>query len=705
MPQNTKVLLKEAKKGFNSLNLPNKYQESALENLEKWLTKPDFKEYAPQIIYLIESKKWEFLLDAFYKVISFGTGGRRGLVGIGPNRINVWTIQSSAQGHSQYLVKKYGNTAKTRGVVLTYDVRKYTQKGIYNDKIANPVMDLDCKDLAIAAAKVYAANGIKVYFFESVRSTPELSFAIRYLKAIGGDMFSASHNAPTDNGKKVYDEFGGQLIPPHDQELVNEVTKNVSAIKIVNFDQAREKKLIEIIGSDVDEAYLKTVLALSLSKERNVKIAYSPLHGTGLTSIYHILKRAGFNVELDPKTSNLSGAFENVTFNIPNPEVTQSFDKSLEFAKSENADILLSSDPDADRIGVMVNHKNSWQYLNGNEIGIILTEFAISKFKEQKKLNKNSTIIKTDVTTSLVARIAEENHVHCIGNLLVGFKYIGEEMNKLEAEGKMGDFIIGTEESHGFIMGNYVRDKDAASAALWLSELAAELKKQGKTLLDYLNEIYSRYGYCNNYLTEIRLLGATGLERINKIQDYLRTHTVKSFGDFQVAEKIDRSKGAHHVSETDTASRNVLTFKFKNLPETQNMRVTIRPSGTEPKIKMYYEVLGHPFNLAQIAEEKKKISEIKDNLEKAFMKYCYKILGIDFPDRGFLLFWQLPVDDKMRYFEIEPKIAKLKNISNKNQRKDQLTELLKFLGANPIEKINDAFRAKYKQDLIKYLDI
>jgi len=703
----TEALLKRAKLGLADLDISDKYIQSALNQLEIWLTENIFRDYVPQIEYLIKNEKWDFLLDSFYQVIPFGTGGRRGLVGIGPNRINPWTIQASAQGHSQYLIKEYGGEAKKRGVVLTFDVRKYTQKGIYDDTLPNPVMNLDGKQLAIAAAQVYAANEIKVYMFESVRSTPELSFAIRHLNAISGDMFSASHNLPTDNGKKVYDLNGGQLIPPHDQILVNEVTENVKLIKTINFDEARKKGLIEFIKDEVDNAYHDAVLPVSLSDERNLKIVYSPLHGTGLTSVYPVLEKMGFDVSLDPNTSNLSGAFENVTFNIPNPEVIESFDDTLSFADKENADIIINTDPDADRIGVMIKHNGSWKFLSGNEIGILLTNYAISKFNQAGRLNPNSVVIKTDVTTSLIELIARENNVHCIGNLLVGFKYIAEEMNKLERDGQIDGFIIGAEESHGFIMGNYCRDKDAAGAAVWVAEYAAELKKKNKTLMDSLDEIYANYGYCHNYLTEIRLLGAKGMEQILLIMKHFRENRIESFGEFVVKQKTDRWEGdpQPHLSATDTSARNVLIYHFDNLSDTTSMKLTVRPSGTEPKIKMYFEVLGKPCNLDGLDDRKKIITDIRTELEKAFMQYCYKLLDVDFPDRGFLLFWQLPLDDKLKYFEIEEQLASLKKVSDANVRKTDLDKLLAFLGANPVEKIDKAFQEKYKAGILEYLDL
>ncbi len=703
----TAALIDEAKNGFEALDVSDEHKFEALNWLEIWLTDDSFRDYVPQIKYLIESEKWNFLLDSFYQVIPFGTGGRRGLVGIGPNRINPWTIQASAQGHAQYLVNQHGKEAQERGVVLSYDVRKYTQRGVYDDSLANPIMNLDGPQLAEAAAAVYAANSIKVYIFDGARSTPELSFAIRHLNAVSGDMFSASHNLPTDNGKKVYDQHGGQLIPPDDQILVDEVTKNVKEIKSMNLDEAKENGLIAYVDEEVDTAFLEAVCNISLSEERGVNIAYAPLHGTGLSSIYPALQKLGFNVTLDRRTSNLSGNFENVTFNIPNPEVVESFETSIPFAEEINADLIISSDPDADRIGVMARHKNSYEFVNGNEIGIVLTNYVISKYKTEGTLNTNSVVIKTGVTTSLIEGIAQENNIHCIGDLLVGFKYIGAEMNKLENDNRIQDFIIGAEESHGILTGDYCRDKDAAGAAVWIAELAAELKKDGRTLIDYLDEIYCRYGFCHNHLTEIRLLGAKGMEQIADIMTHLRDSPVESFGEFVVQEKIDRWQGEPqpHLSITDTASRNVLIFKIGRLPDTKTIKMTVRPSGTEPKIKMYFEVFGEPCDLQNIAAEKQKIVEIRNRLERAFMLYCYKILGVDFPERGFLLFWQLPLNDKLRYFEIEEEIVHLRNIQDPENRKKELYNLLEFLGADPIEKVNDAFREKYKKSIHEYLDI
>jgi len=703
----SKTLIEIAKNGFNTLSISKKYIDSATGFLKIWLTDDQFKDYVPQITYLIETKNWDFLLDSFYQIIPFGTGGRRGMVGIGPNRINTWTIQASAQGHSQYLIHQYGDDAKKRGVILAYDVRRYSQKGIYNDDIPNPVMNLDCKQLAISAAEVYTANDIKIIMFDGYRSTPELSFAIRHVSAIAGNMFSASHNPPTDNGKKVYDQFGGQLIPPQDQHLVNEIINKVETIKRMDFDRAQKKGLVSFIGKEVDAAYLENVCALSLSSERNIRILYSPMHGTGMTSVYPALQRMGFDIVLDPKTKYYNGSFENITFNIPNPEVMESFNHLMPAADDVQADIILTSDPDADRLGVMAKHDNEWYFLNGHELSIILTYYGISKFKQQNKLIPDNVIIRTNVTTSLVTDIARNHNIKCIDHLLVGFKYIGEELNKLENENKIHHLIIGTEESHGFIMGNYVRDKDAATAGIWLSELAAAQKNENKTLIDYLNEIFSVYGYCNNLLTEIRLLGSSGMEKITAIMNFMRNNQIDRFGEFKVKEKDDlwSEKYPPFLSDTDKSSRNVLIFHLENLSNLKGLKVTLRPSGTEPKLKIYVEVFGKPFDIKNIDHEKLKINQIREKLEKSFMLYCYKIINVDFPDRGFLLFWQLPLFDKLKYFEIEDQIVNLKEIGNKKGRKNELFHLLGFLGSNPIEKINKAFEKKYAVGVLEYLDI
>lgn len=700
---NSSTLLQLTKNGFNTLKVDEKYKAQALSFIKQWLEDRQFAEYRPQIENLIHKGNWDYLLDCFYQIIPFGTGGRRGEVGIGPNRINKWTIQASAQGHSQYLIKQYGDDAKTRGVVLAYGVREFFTNKYFNNELPNPVVNLKGKDLAFAAAQVYIANNVKVLIFDAPRTTPELSFAVRYLKAVAGDMFDASHNPPEHNGKKVYDEFGGQLIPPDDENLVKEVTENVKEIKVVGIDDLQKNGLFQIISNEVDEAYVKVVKKLSLSDFRGIKIAYTPLHGVGMTSVYKILQESGFEVSADPKTSYQSGKFENVTFNIPNPEVRESFDTTLKYAKEVGADIILNSDPDADRIGVMANHKGEWIYLNGNEIGVILTRYVIEK--RATSLKKPGVVVKTTVTTNLATKICEANGIKVIGELPVGFKYIGEGMNILEGIGSKEEFLFGLEESHGYISGTYSHDKDASVGALWLAELSSELKSKEQTLVDYLNNTYEKYGYFRNYLTEIRLPGAEGMGQIRKIQDTLRSEKPKSFGKFTVKSVEDFWDRKPIVSETDKVSKDLLIFHFETFENYFDIKVTLRPSGTEPKAKMYFELGNNPVKIDVLENVKKTTENDLRELEKLFLQHCYKVLGIDFPDRGFLIFWQVPMNDKLHYFEIEPEIEKLKDLPDLSERKSKLYSQLEFLGTDGVEKVNTAFKAKNSVGIQEFLGI
>lgn len=696
-------LIDRAREGFAGLKVSDSFKTKALDNIAAWLNGEEFKDYRPQLEHLITAAHWDYLLDSFYQIIPFGTGGRRGEVGIGPNRINQWTINSSAQGHSQYLLKQYGEEAKTRGVVLAWDVREFFGNQYFDESISNPVQNLTGEKLAKSAAEVYAANGIKVYMFDGVRTTPELSFAVRHLKAVSGDVFSASHNPPAHNGKKVYDQFGGQLIPPEDEALVSEVTRHVKEIKSTGFEEAKKAGLIEIIGKELDEAYVEAACSVSLSTVRDIKIAFTPLHGCASTSVLKCLEKLGFKVELDPETSNPSGRFEHVTFNIPNPEVVQSFDTPLKFAKKINADILLNADPDADRIGVMAKHTGEWVFMNGNEIAAVLANYVTEKRKNT--LKGKGVMIKTAVTTNVIREICLKNGFEIIGELLVGYKYIGEEMNKLEKAGEIDNFLFGAEESHGYIAGNYVRDKDATVAAIWLAELAAELKREGKTLIDNLNEVYAKYGYFGSYLTEIRMPGAEGASMIAQIMQGLRNSPPMKYGQFVVENVEDYQQRLPIVSETDRGSKNVLAFHFTPVKGTISIKVTVRPSGTEPKSKMYIEIGSEPFELEKGQEIRVHIAGLMKELEREFMKACYKIIGIDFPDRGFLLFWQLPLNDKLKYFEIEPQIVNLKEFADVEERKMKLDELLKFLGADPVMKVDEAFKAEYGKGIMEYLEL
>jgi len=697
-------IIENVTRGFSELKVGDKYKGNALIFIEEWLTNPEFKAYVPQIEHIISQKDWDYLLDCFYQVIPFGTAGRRGEVGVGPNRINLWTVCSASQGHSQYLIKKYGENVNKRGIVIAYDVRIFLGNKHLDNNLKSPLTDLSARDLAEASARVYAANGMKVFIFDGIRTTPELSFAVKHLKAVAGAMYSASHNPPNYNGQKVFDEYGGQMIQPYDEELINEVTQNVREIKQIGYQQGLDKGLINLIGEKVDEDYIKAVVTLSHSDARDVKIVYTPLHGCGITSVPKAMEKLGFSVILDPKTSNPSGKFENITYNIPNPEVVESFDTSLECAKKENADILLNSDPDADRIGVMVNHCGGWVFLNGDQIASVLTCYIEEKTRNSR--GGGGVMIKTAPTTGLMARICSKNNIELIGDLLIGYKYIVDEVNKLEAAGRIGEFLFACEESYGYSAGNYVREKDACNAAIWLSELTAQIKPQGRTIIDYLDDIYSTYGYFNNHQTEIRLLGAVGFERMDKIMNSLRKDSPANFGKFKIGSMEDGWNRLPFVSDTDKVAKNLLNFHIiSDLPEIDSVRAFIRPSGTEPKLKIYFEIGAKPVSPDKLPQAKAVVDALMTELEKESMKAWYKIIGIDFPDRGFSLFWQLPIDVKMKYFQMEPLIEQLRNEPDKATRKQKLFEMISIFEPDPIGKTDKAFKEKNGVSMLEYLDL
>jgi len=697
-------------KGFKNLNAGEEFKQEALRNIEVWLDDDEFEPYREQILDLIKRKEFELLLDSFYQVIPFGTGGRRGPVGIGTNRINPWTIAASAQGHSDYLMKQYSEDARKRGVVLAYDVRVYPETHIYSDELPNPVKGITSKGLAVVAAQVYAANGIKIYLFDDIRTTPELSFAVRYLKAVAGDMFSASHNPKTDNGKKVYEHNGGQLIPPFDQELADMVNR-VTRIKRMDLDEACETGLVISIGDEVDRAYLKETTAKTLIDERDAVIVYSPLHGVGSTSVHETLQRLGFNVVYDKKTEKPDGGFSNVRFNIPNPEVQESFETLIETGTTLGADVLISSDPDADRVGICVRTGAGYEYLNGNEIGIVLVQYILSELSAQGKLPENPFVAKTLVTTELCRAIAEKFGCEFIGDLLVGCKYIAEEIRKLEEKGEADRFVIGLEESHGYMVGIHARDKDAAPAAVLLCELASRLKKEGRTVVDYLNSIYKEYGYYRNHLSNIILRGAEGKTKIDMIQKTLRENPPSSLAGFVVARFVDKWEGEPHISTTDTTSRNVLIFQLESSEKL--MKVTVRPSGTEPKTKIYFEVGGNPLGLdvtdAELEQEKQRITAVVKGLETDMMDYCYSVIGVDMPERNLALSALLSVAVKEKYFQVEAEIISLKaavesGATEKDKARERVEDMLLIFGADPVEKITGAFEIETGVTLDSFLE-
>ncbi len=692
---------------FALLSVSEKYKTAAIKNISEWLTKSEFSDYKDQIIYLIQKKRFELLLDSFYQVIPFGTGGRRGPVGIGTNRINTWTIQASAQGHSKYLLKKYPD-AKERGVVIAYDCRKYPETNLYDPNLTNPVKGMTSKDFAKAAAEVYTANGLLVYIFEDIRTTPELSFAVPHLHAVAGIVISASHNPKEDNGKKIYGADGSQLIPPEDQV----VAETVNAVE--NISREKKQELIKWIGKEVDDAYSAAVInAAQITKQSNnkkIKIMYTPLHGVGSTSVFKALKEAGFDVIEDSETKTPDGFFTNVKFNIPNPEVPESFETCYKNPEAASCDIIFASDPDADRLGLVVKHDGKWHYLNGNEIGIILLAALVAK--EQKPQNK--IVAKTTVTSSLLTKICEKNKIKIINDLLVGFKYVGNEIAQLEKQEKEKDFLLGLEESHGYLVGTYCRDKDAAAAALVLAELAATLKEQNKSVVNFLDDMYKEYGYAENYLTSLIMQGAAGIEKIAMIQNELRTKKPKKIGEFSVKCFTDKWDGEKHLSETDTASRNMLVFELEPGEHVESMKITVRPSGTEPKTKIYLEVVAKPLgkNAAdeELEKEKQKCRNLRNKIKNAFLKEAYKLLNIEMPERGYLLSDLLSVETKTEYFAVEKNVLETKMKYEKKEitlqeYEERISRALKIFGKDPVEKINACFEAEYKMPFKDYFQL
>ena len=352
----------------------------------------------------------------------------------------------------------------------------------------------------------------------------------------------------------------------------------------------------------------------------------------------------------------------------------------------------------------MVKHNGDWVFLNGNKIAAILTAYVIHKRKTELS-GRTRIIAKTIVTTNLVKKICEKNNIKLIGDLLIGFKYIADVMNTLEKNERIDEFLLGAEESHGYIAGNYARDKDAVTGAVWLSELSAELKKTGETIIDYLDQIYCDHGYFKNYATEIRLLGASGREKIDLIQKSLRNNHPKSFGKFKVKSFENCLERKPIVSETDKSAKDILIFHIEPIEDAESIKVTVRPSGTEPKIKIYFEIGTSRVSKNKLAETKQNVERVSGELEKEVMLICYGIIGIDFPERGFLLFSQLPIEDKLKYFEIQREIENLRNLDDKKERNEKLSLIVSFLGSNPVQKIDEAFCAKHGISISEYLDL
>jgi phosphoglucomutase/phosphomannomutase len=623
---------------------------TAARNLTLWLEDPEYAPCRPLLDALISAGRWEFLLDSFYQVIPFGTGGRRGTVGVGTNRFNPWTLAASVQGHVAFLQKRFPR--KPLSVVIAYDVRRYEDSaGAYPVGVANPLHGLSSRDFAEIAAGVYAANGVRAALLppgsETFISTPELAFAIRELGASGGLNVSASHNPPDDNGGKFYNHLGGQEVPPDDEAMADEVAR-VTEVRRMPYAEARACGLVADYPPEVHRAYVAANLRTSLSPLRTAHVVFTGLHGTGDTTVVDVLRAAGFRVAVEPTQAPHDGRFPEVPFRTPNPEVRQSMERATALARDLGADVVMACDPDADRIGLVARDGPSWRFFTGNEIAALVAEYRLTQRRWERPI-----VMKTEVTSSLVSRVARRHGAQVVGDLLVGFKYIGDGLRQLEetgrfrdVEGGTGDFVVGVEESHGVLVTAAMRDKDAAGAALALAEYASVLAVDGRTLSDALRTIWAREGYVHNHLVSTVMRGVVGRARIDEIQRALRAEPVARVGDLDLTAFHDRLDPAGPFgpirSSTDAASRDVLVFEFG-----PDVRAILRPSGTEPKNKIYVEVCGAP------GEATARVAARAEALALDFAGQMLARVGIDLPR------WAMKVSDLVA---IEQKVALAKEI-------------------------------------------
>jgi len=538
---------------------------------KEWLSSSFNEETRKEVQAMLDNSDKTELIDSFYKDLEFGTGGLRGIMGAGSNRMNIYTVGMATQGFANYLKKSFANK-ETISVVVGHDCRN-------NSRL-----------FAETVAAIFSANGIKVYLFDDLRPTPEVSFAIRELKCQGGVNITASHNPKEYNGYKAYWDDGAQVLAPHDKGIIDEVEK----VKIEDVKFGANNDLIQIIGKEIDDLYLDKIKTLSIDpavieRHKDLKIVYTPLHGAGRTLIPESLKRWGFeNVYTVKEQMVKDGNFPTVV--SPNPENGEALTLALRDAKEIDADIVMASDPDADRVGMACkNDKGEWVLINGNQTCLIFLYYIITNRIKTGKMQPNDFIVKTIVTTELIKKIADKNHVEMI-DCFTGFKWIAREIREFEG---VKQYIGGGEESYGFMAEDFVRDKDAVSAMCLLAEICAYAKDQGKTLYDLLMEIYLEYGFSYEYTVNVVRPGKTGADEIKQMMENFRNNPPKQLGDSPIVITKDFLK----LEQTD-ANGNVTKLE---MPDTSNVlqwfcangdKVSVRPSGTEPKIKFYFEVKG-----------------------------------------------------------------------------------------------------------------
>ncbi len=582
----------------------NKINKTAANELKKWLTDSQFVKYQEELKKAISENKWDVLMDSFYTMVIFGTGGIRGAMGAGTNRINDYTIGLASQSLANYLLKYKKEFAK-KGIVIAYDTRN------------------NSKDFAELTASVLAANKIPVFIFSYYRPTPELSFAVRELKAIGGIIVTASHNPPQFNGYKVYREDGVQVLPDEGLKIEQEF-KDIKEIKKIDFKEGIKKGIIKYISEEIDKKFLEQAKKISLFPKRNIKIVYSPLHGVGSQSVLPVLEAVGFkNIELVKEQMSIDGNFPTVPNYFPQPEFPIVYDKAIEVAKRTKADLILLSDPDADRLGMAIPDDNGgWLPLNGNQGAVLMLYFILKTLKEKGKLLPRSVVIKTSVTTELYRDIAEGYGVEVIGDLLVGFKFIGDRIEKLPSD---KTFIFAAEESIGYLYGNSYRDKGSENAAVIASEMIAYCKNIATTPLKLLNNIYEQYGYYGERLYYELIEGIGAFDQMTEAMKIIRKKLPIEISGEKVIKVIDRLTGevVDPVTGKVLEIRNwdkgdMLTFVFS--PDERTV-IHLRPSGTEPKVKYYTNVKG---NLEKISKQEIDIRAKK--LEKGIVSIFSKIV-------------------------------------------------------------------------------
>ncbi|WP_099469583.1 phospho-sugar mutase [Konateibacter massiliensis] len=562
-------------------------------NYEEWLNNPYFDEETKGELKQIAGDENE-IKERFYADLEFGTAGLRGVIGAGTNRMNKYVVRKTTQGLANYIKNV---KAESKGVAIAYDSRRMSP------------------EFADEAALCLCANGIKTYVFESLRPTPELSYAVRKLGCIAGINITASHNPPEYNGYKVYWEDGAQITPPHDTGIMDEVKKVVdyNTVKTMDKQEAQKQGLYEVIGQAIDDAYMeelkKNVLRPDSIKavQKDIKIVYTPLHGTGNIPARRVLKELGFeHVYVVPEQELPDGEFPTVSY--PNPEDKAAFKLALDLAKEKDADLVLATDPDADRLGVYVKDSKTGEYitLTGNMSGCLLADYEIGQRKELKGLPEDGALIKTIVTSNMADAIAKHYEVELI-EVLTGFKFIGQKILGFEQTGK-GEYLFGFEESYGCLIGTHARDKDAIVATMALCEAAAYYKTKNMTLWDAMVQMYEKYGYYKDDIKSITLKGIEGLEKIQSIMESLRNKTPEKIGDYTVLSARDYKKDTvvnlqtGETTKTGLPSSNVLYYDLND-----DAWLCVRPSGTEPKVKFYYGIKGS--SLENADEKSAKLGE------------------------------------------------------------------------------------------------